>query len=339
MSSARRRPASSRAFTLVELLVVIAIVALLMAIALPGIQGARQQAQVTHCAANLHGIGQGVHHSFTENRGYGPSADDAEPGAPAGHQAFMLTWVDVLFDGGYISDYALQVCDADLRPDPPAYLRGRAWNSQYVDRIGSHEPPKYGVRTSYGLSSQMHYNQPRDRFPDPARQVYAIDAWWTWFGNLSAYWLAHQRVYGWAPDVLHSPTAQGSMVAWRHGRRYGASGLMLDGHVQFIAPRLNVTPETISQTLDTSRYFTWLPGESTNRNDFDAYDGDVSEWAGRVPYWKSVQPAGHEQPGRGKRMNNGTIVPYDFPEIELFAAEKTLRQAWKVLPQQSVDRK
>lgn len=56
------------AFTLIELLVVVAIIALLIAILLPSLDRAREQARVAVCVSNLRQLGLGVQGYLTEER-------------------------------------------------------------------------------------------------------------------------------------------------------------------------------------------------------------------------------------------------------------------------------
>ena len=63
-------------FTLIELLVVVAIIAVLVALLLPALAGARKAAQSVVCASNLSTVGKALIQFAYDNKGnFPPSAD------------------------------------------------------------------------------------------------------------------------------------------------------------------------------------------------------------------------------------------------------------------------
>lgn len=68
-------PRSSKHFTLIELLVVIAIIAILAAILLPALQGARDRSTATGCTNNLKNFTLGCLNYASDYNGYKPTYD------------------------------------------------------------------------------------------------------------------------------------------------------------------------------------------------------------------------------------------------------------------------
>ncbi len=159
-TSPRPAPPSSRGFTLIELLVVISIIALLIAILLPSLQGARAAAKNVHTQGTLKAVGDSLELFRNDNErdvefngtdGYPPSAmgeDQTEPGA---QNIFGAQWLVRYLAGkdfrGYVPKRAVP---AELRNEAQEaagaeqvdWYDDEAFNDAPLERVGPYLDPK-----------------------------------------------------------------------------------------------------------------------------------------------------------------------------------------------------
>lgn len=337
------------AFTLIELLVVVAIIAVLISILLPGLSAAREQAKKTKCGANLSGIGKAMAACHNENLEYGPSWDDGE--AMLGSGQIMYTWIDTYFDLDYLGDSRAGLCPSDKHPDELTEARGQQWSLKFVDDPGKGNGAKYGVRTSYALNSVMHFNFKQDRAAGlAAKQVYAMDGWWTWFGTLnSTYMQANNFGFNDTSGTMfmNMPQQFGTMVGWRHGPGIAAETLFMDGHVSLLSARKATSTGQLNNpgADDTVKAFGWLPGEAPNRGRDDSYGlgtykGEIQDYWSKYPAQYLTGAHGNSVPANmklaAKWVNPGNtqsdnVFPLNYPD-SLCTYWKTINRQWKKLP-------
>jgi prepilin-type N-terminal cleavage/methylation domain-containing protein/prepilin-type processing-associated H-X9-DG protein len=139
------------AFTLVELLVVIGVIAVLVAILLPTLTKAREQARRVACGSQLRQFGIAIYCYAHDNHGWLPIAT----GAPAGCDNDVLeypftiganTYVNNLTDlyPRYIGNKKLFLCPSFQAREDPNYYFWYGW----IDKAGPLNPNDY-KRMSY----------------------------------------------------------------------------------------------------------------------------------------------------------------------------------------------
>jgi prepilin-type N-terminal cleavage/methylation domain-containing protein/prepilin-type processing-associated H-X9-DG protein len=228
-----------RAFTLVELLVVIGIIAVLIAILLPALTAARQQAMTVQCTSNIRQIGQALQMYFVENNGYVPKPNYSEQPNPPG-PASRIYWHDQLakYMGipkdwyGFPDKFLLDkrpwdgtVLSCPVRHGDPTKI------SYHVNRLHTNwDPVNMYTNTTYrgawDLTKITQYKRPGDT-------MYLCEQWsQSTFPQVSAI----TQLYA-ANEIKKLPPWSTNSAFWampesRHNRGKVANFLFLDGSVK-----------------------------------------------------------------------------------------------------------
>jgi len=235
-----------RGFTLIELLVVVSIIVLLIAILLPTLTRAREQAKLVKCAANLHAISVGVSTYANTNEDLMPQTAvftlEAYPSKnnnpPRGY--IPMSWAEALyFDGAFTINSNWQgVLDNDGTWQYPVI-------GYYIFKCPSHAPEvqfgddhrgSQGYGLAWCVNSDFNFNAFISTYPGnytvntPKRMV-----------RLKTLNPGHIMVTeGWEQMALsgvayQDPASSQYGVYQRHPRNttWGANYLMADGHVEW----------------------------------------------------------------------------------------------------------
>lgn len=251
-----------RAFSLAELLVVMGVISLLLAMTVPTLHLAREQARSLRCATNQQQLALALEACATTYDGFYPLWDDGD--GPTRH-----TWIDVLVQLQLFGSHEAGYCPADRRPDAMNEARA-SFHGVYYPGAGADA----GVDYSYGIGVPLSAGgwrwQPRFAPPgdsrgrvfwnylqSPAQRVLAADASWSYIYNLSGDYLLH--------GTWNNPTQYDNTVAWLRHPHLSANILFQDGHVATV--RYDLAAERRGDSVgpvDTARHFLWYPGEPKN---------------------------------------------------------------------------
>ena len=179
------------AFTLIELLVVISIIALLIALLLPAVKRAREQARLIACASNLRQIGI-AGRSYVEDFGGWLPPRHQSPGYYLAHlwdynlnflSPPRWTSAGLLYDGGHLREPSVSFCPS--MPGQMTWSDGGLWypTAELVSATGimvsNRAAVPIQINTVYMIRSSRDYDTQGDLTGDPGEPLDVDD-----FGTL-----------------------------------------------------------------------------------------------------------------------------------------------------------
>jgi prepilin-type N-terminal cleavage/methylation domain-containing protein len=223
---------TAEGFTLVELLVVIAVIAILAALLLPAISGARRKAQRTVCVNNLRQINLGIRMYCDDSHDSSPSTGSTNsatvfPSVFSGYKELMKRYVGL--NGSSSPRDKLFQCPADTFY-PNWYFTNATLPFQFVQK-SLHDEPVFDY-SSYAFNGG-------DNIP---KQFGRLTPAYPGLGGVSLSAVRHPartvlvaEVAAMAPYSWHDPSSHG--VAHEDGTLYNDSKdvvSFVDGHVSYI---------------------------------------------------------------------------------------------------------
>ena len=240
-----------RAFTLIEILVVVAMIAMLMALLLPSLSQAREQARSVMCLSNLRELSRASHYYTTANNGtLVPAYGDYE-----GTQPWWPTWMSESRGlGKYVYYGRKKIQGRDSVFQCPTFPKDvqPLWNPAAGSRSDFHySPPPWTtlgnrssnypplthnlVRIGPGPSRGRPGGDPAKlgRFPRPSATLWAMDGNVLWQSAVSAWYTNPYANYDQPSYIFIKNTAASSgqkfETHWK-GHNRSANIVSLDGH-------------------------------------------------------------------------------------------------------------